>query len=449
MFKKLKQFINKFRIAKRSWSLWAVLSVKIILILSLLIRSLLGKMFFVDYIVVLAILILPFLGLFLIDAVFRISRIELEKSQVEGMLASMNDSVIAYDDNFKVTLVNESFERLCGIKKEELIGKNITPELNNIERYSVLAKIAFPSLASEMYRLSPNTNPSKVLIKIFKPRELILELITSRVENKYDHSFGFVKIIKDRTREDQLMKSKSDFITVAAHQLRTPLTGITWGMEVIYKKEVGEINPNQEKILKQSLDALVDMSKTIDDLLKAASIEEGKFGYHFELGDVIVIINEVLSASLIKAQSKNIKFVFYPPEFSVPKFVMDKEKIKIVISNLVDNAVKYNVLNGEVGVKIEQVKDKPFIKISISDTGIGISEKDLESVFEKFYRSPSVLKSHTSGIGLGLYITKNIVKNHGGDIWVDSIEKRGSTFSFVLPTDQSYIPPQVSSNLNS
>jgi signal transduction histidine kinase len=116
---------------------------------------------------------------------------------------------------------------LCGIKKEELIGKNITPELNNVERYSVLAKIAFPSLASEMYRLSPNTNPSKVLIKIFKPRELILELITSRVENKYDHSFGFVKIIKDRTREDQLMKSKSDFITVAAHQLRTPLTGIT------------------------------------------------------------------------------------------------------------------------------------------------------------------------------------------------------------------------------
>ena len=363
--------------------------------------------------VVLAVLIL---GLFLIDSIFRISRIELEKSEVQGMLFSMNDAVIAYDQNFKVTLVNETFEQLCGVKKEELINKNITPELNNIERYSVLAKIVFPSLAPEMYRTSPNTNPSKILIKIFKPREYILEIITSRVENKYDKSFGFVKIIKDRTREEQLMKSKSDFITIAAHQLRTPLTGVAWGVEVMYKKEIGEINPNQEKILKQSLDALKDMSRTIDDLLKAASIEEGKFGYQFEVADIVSIINELLSASLIKGEEKKLKFVFYPPDFQVPKFVMDKEKIRVVISNLIDNAIKYNVENGEVGIKIEKVKDKPFIKISVTDTGIGINEKEFNSIFEKFYRSAVVMKSHTTGIGLGLYISKNIVKNHGGEI---------------------------------
>ncbi|MDD3808328.1 MAG: ATP-binding protein [Candidatus Pacebacteria bacterium] len=383
----------------------------------------------------------------MIDTISRVSRIELEKSQVEGMLKSMNDSIIAYDESFKITLVNDSFERLCGISEKELVGNKITPELNNTLKYSILAKIAFPSLASELTRLSPETNPSKVLIKIFKPRELILELITSRVENKYDHSFGFVKIIKDRTREEQLMRSKSDFITVAAHQLRTPLTGITWGVEVLAKKELGEINENQEKILNQSLSALKEMSKTIDELLKASSIEEGKFGYQFEMGDIVDIINNSLSGCLIKAQEKKVKLVFYPPEFKVPKFVMDKEKIKIVVDNLIGNAIKYNVLNGEVGVKIEPIKGKPFIKISVSDTGIGINQKELENVFEKFYRSPSVLKSHTSGIGLGLYITKNIVKNHGGDIWVESIEKRGTTFNFVLPTDQSYIPPQVSGNL--
>jgi len=185
------------------------------------------KLDWFDYILGLIVVVLFVLGLFLIDSIFRISRIELEKSEVQGMLSSMNDAVIAYDQNFKVTLVNETFEQLCGIKKEELINKNITPELNNVERYSVLAKIVFPSLAPEMYRTSPNTNPSKILIKIFKPREYILEIITSRVENKYDKSFGFVRIIKDRTREEQLMKSKSDFITIAAHQLRTPLTGVT------------------------------------------------------------------------------------------------------------------------------------------------------------------------------------------------------------------------------
>jgi len=187
-------------------------------------------------------------------------------------------------------------------------------------------------------------------------------------------------------------------------------------MEVLYKKEMGDINPNQEKIIKQGLGALKDISKTINDLLKAASIEEGKFGYTFELVDIIALINEVLSSLIGVAQEKNIKFVFYPPNFSVPKFVMDKEKVKMVMNNLLDNAIKYNVVNGEVGIKIEPIKEKPFIKISVSDTGIGINEKEIEHMFEKFYRSPAVLKTHTVGIGLGLYIAKNIVNNHGGEI---------------------------------
>ncbi len=443
----IKKFIYKIKIAKHFWSFWAMLSMGLVLIFLLLIKYWLNKIYVYDFVLVLIVLVGFFVLLFLIDTISRVSRIELEKSQVDGMLKSMNDSVIAYDESFKITLVNDSFERLCGLSEKELIGNMVKPELNNVVKYSILSKIIFPSLAPELTRLSPDTNPSRVLIKIFKPRELILELITSRVENKYDHSFGFVKIIKDRTREEQLMRSKSDFITVAAHQLRTPLTGITWGVEVLAKKELGEINENQEKILNQSLMALKEMSKTIDELLKASSIEEGKFGYQFEMGDIIDIINNSLSGHLIKAEEKKVKLVFYPPEFKVPKFVMDKEKVKIVIDNLIDNAIKYNVLNGEVGVKIEPIKGKPFIKISVSDTGIGINQKELESVFEKFYRSPSVLKSHTSGIGLGLYITKNIVKNHGGDIWIESIEKRGTTFNFVLPTDQSYIPPQVSGNL--
>ncbi len=279
-----------------------------------------------------------------------------------------------------------------------------------------MAKIVFPSLAPEMTRMSDNRGPSRVMIKMFKPKEYILEIVTSKVQNLYDRSFGFVKIIKDRTRENQLLKTKSDFITVAAHQLRTPLTGITWAVEVLYKKELGEINTVQEKTLKQSLDALTEMSLTIDELLKAASIEDGKFDYTFAMADIIEIINEVLKALTVKATQKNIKFVFYPPEFKVPKFVMDRDKIKTLITNLVDNAIKYNVTNGEVRIKIQQIVDKPFIKISIEDTGIGMDTVDKEKVFDKFYRSPSVLKSHTSGIGLGLYISKNIVQNHGGQI---------------------------------
>lgn len=413
-----------------------------------LFKFLSGSYGWLDYGFLALTLVLFVMFFFLVDALYRVSNIESEKAQVDGMLASMHDALIAYDKDFKITLVNESLEILCNIKKEDVLGKKITPEWNNFEKYALLAKIVFPSLAPEMTRMSDNRGPSRVMIKMFKPKEYILEIVTSKVQNLYDRSFGFVKIIKDRTRENQLLKTKSDFITVAAHQLRTPLTGITWAVEVLYKKELGEINTVQEKTLKQSLDALTEMSLTIDELLKAASIEDGKFDYTFAMADIIEIINEVLKALTVKATQKNIKFVFYPPEFKVPKFVMDRDKIKTLITNLVDNAIKYNVTNGEVRIKIQQIVDKPFIKISIEDTGIGMDTVDKEKVFDKFYRSPSVLKSHTSGIGLGLYISKNIVQNHGGQIWVDSIEKRGSMFNFVLPVDHNYIPPQMKSSKN-
>jgi len=200
---------------------------QMILLVNVLFRAIKGGIQIIDYIWILLIIIISFVELFLIDAIFRVSKIELEKSQVNGMMASMNDAVVSYDEQFKITLVNDAFEKLCGLKENELLDKKIVPEMNSDPKYMILTKIMFPSLAPEMSRLSAETNPSKIQIKIFKPREFILELITTRVENQYDHTFGFVKIIKDRTRENQLMKSKSDFITILAHQLRTPLTGAT------------------------------------------------------------------------------------------------------------------------------------------------------------------------------------------------------------------------------
>jgi two-component system sensor histidine kinase VicK len=120
---------------------------------------------------------------------------------------------------------------------------------------------------------------------------------------------------------------------------------------------------------------------------------------------------------------------------------MDKDKISIVVQNLIENAIKYNVENGEVRIKVEQLKDKPFVQVAVEDTGIGINKNDLPKLFTKFFRSQDTLKKETSGSGLGLYISKNIIRRHGGEIWANSIEKRGSTFYFVLPTDEKLIPP--------
>jgi len=119
---------------------------------------------------------------------------------------------------------------------------------------------------------------------------------------------------------------------------------------------------------------------------------------------------------------------------------MDPFRIKLVLEILIENAIKYNVQNGEVRIKIDFLKDQPFVSVSVEDTGIGMTEEDLKKLFQKFFRASSAMKVETSGLGLGLYLAKNIVEKHGGKIWAKSVLNRGSTFTFTLPLDPSLIP---------
>ena len=120
----------------------------------------------------------------------------------------------------------------------------------------------------------------------------------------------------------------------------------------------------------------------------------------------------------------------------------DPEKLGIVVTNLLDNAIKYNVPNGQVVVRAEKLPDRPYVQISIKDTGMGIPKEDIGKLFTKFFRSGNMMHKATTGSGLGLYIVKNIIRRHGGEIWVESELDRGTTFYFTLPTDSALIPPK-------
>ena len=119
---------------------------------------------------------------------------------------------------------------------------------------------------------------------------------------------------------------------------------------------------------------------------------------------------------------------------------LDPQKLGVAISNLIDNAVKYNVQNGEVIIGIERLKDKPYVQISVKDTGLGISPEAMSNLFTKFFRAENAVKSVPDGIGLGLYIAKNIIQRHGGEIRAESQVNRGTTFYFTLPTDPKLVP---------
>lgn len=346
-----------------------------------------------------------------------------------------SDAVLTYDNNFRITGFNKVSETLFNIKKEDIIGKTISPALIGDEKYSVITQVIFPSLSpSVVKRSDPGEYPQVADIDFMEP-ELHLTTRTERIL-KNEIPVGFIKSIENRTREIELIHSKSEFITVAAHQLRTPLTAVHWTFETLEKSVTG---PDKE-LVDNGVEVSVKLLKIVSDLLDASKIESGKFGYEFKEVDAIAFIDDLLRNASLLAKQFGVTVYFDRPSEPV-KITADPNKLGLALSNIIDNGIKYNVKNGNVTVKIEKMADKPFVVLTIKDTGIGIPKSDLKKLFSKFYRGENVVKEQTDGTGLGLYISKNIVTRHGGTITADSVIGRGSIFTITLPTDASLIPP--------
>ena len=246
-----------------------------------------------------------------------------------------------------------------------------------------------------------------------------------------------VLAVETRVRIIELLKSKSDFITVAAHQLRTPLSAISWTLESLKKEQ---LNSSQQDLVNIGVSASSNLSKTVESLLSVSKIEEGRFGYSFKTIDLAAFLGEILSQAEPIAREYKVDVYFEGPQGGALMISADSDKLSLVLSNLLDNAIKYNVPNGQVIVRAEKLADKPYVQISVKDTGMGIPQEDLSKLFTKFFRGGNVMKKETSGSGLGLYIVKNIIRRHGGEIWVESELNRGTTFYFTLPTDPALIP---------
>lgn len=365
----------------------------------------------------------------------------LERNQNKYVIDSLSEGIIVYDQDFQILSLNKAAEVITGVRQDEILGKKVVPEWATNEHLRLFTQIIFPSLAPVVIKKNVAAYPQIVEIRFLEPRELYLEITTNQVFNDTGQLIGFIRIVRDRSREIQLLKTKSEFITVAAHQLRTPLVGIKWALETINKKELGDLNEQQRAIVLEAYKTAERLSNIIDNLLNVAQIEEGKFGYQFEKADLVSLTQEVLESYREQAKRYRVKLLFFKPPEILPPITMDKNKIALVMQNLVENAIRYNVENGEVRVRIERLSEKPYIQVSVEDTGIGIPPKDLPRLFSKFFRAENVLKKETQGSGLGLFIARNIVKRHGGDIWVKSVQGRGSTFYFVLPMDETLIPP--------
>lgn len=361
-----------------------------------------------------------------------------EAGRLESIVTNLSDGVVMYDNNFKILVFNNSAEDMFHVKKEQVIGERFGPERAGDPKYRLLTQTIFPSLAPTVVRRSETGVYPQVVDISFPDREL--RVSTDRLLDENKQVLGFMKLIQDRTREAELLKSKSEFITIAAHQLRTPLTAVNWIFEGFSGDD--DLNPENKELARNGLAATRKLLKIVNDLLDVSKIEEGRFGYNFEQVNIIDFVSEVLTNAQATAKEYGVKLYFDKGKEQSVMVTIDPNRLGLALSNLIDNAVRYNVKNGSVTIVIKRVPGKPYVQISVKDTGIGIPPQNISKIFTKFFRAENVLKRETEGSGLGLYITKNIVNRHGGTIWAESVIDRGTTFNFTLPTDAKLIPPK-------
>ena len=224
-----------------------------------------------------------------------------------------------------------------------------------------------------------------------------------------------------------LGKLKSEFISIAAHQLRTPLTAIRWTLEQALENK-GSMD---EQMFRRALETVIHMADLINDLLNVSRIEEGDFEYHFRCLPLDPLVRERVVAHEDKAHARRITLTLALEGEPLPPVRLDKDKWSMALDNILDNALKYTPEGGRVEVSLRM--DAGGITLAVSDTGIGIPRDQLDNIFTKFFRAENAVSFQTEGSGLGLYIVRKIIEAHGGTVRVESREGEGTTVIIHLP----------------
>jgi len=223
--------------------------------------------------------------------------------------------------------------------------------------------------------------------------------------------------------------SKNEFILMAAHQLRAPLSNIRWALKLTLAGDFGTVTEEQAKMLGRAYQSAGSMSGLIDDILNISKLDEGKLIYNFSPVSIIDLIEKTMQLFSDEINRKNIQLIFEKPSSPISARG-DSEKIKIVLQNLIDNAIRYTPEGGRVTISLKP--DKMFLEVMVSDTGIGIPINQQKNIFERFFRANNAIEMCPGGSGLGLFIIKNIIEKHGGKIWFESKQDGGTIFHFTL-----------------
>ena len=355
---------------------------------------------------------------------------EEERDKTNTIITNFADGLLVFDLENKLALINPRAEVFFKIKSREVIGKSVL-ELDSFPNLKpLIILLGKPSLKTGVAREIKEMSKKELLLE----KDLILEVSTISIMVGEERT-GTLVVLHDVTREKIVEKLKTEFVSLAAHQLRTPLSAIKWTLQMLLDEDLGEITKEQREFIEKIYESNEKMIRLINDLLDVTRIEEGRYLYKPALTDLGTVVQSVINSFKDHIRQKGINLVFKKPDKNLPEVKMDVEKMKLAIQNILNNAVIYTHPGGQVTISLEGDKNK--VEFRISDNGIGIPQDQQKRVFTKFFRGVNAVKMETGGTGLGLYITKNIIEAHGGKILFKSKEGKGSTFYFSLPCGET------------
>jgi signal transduction histidine kinase/CheY-like chemotaxis protein len=362
----------------------------------------------------------------------RNTHLALALSRTEKLLDASNDGIAFIDCDGRFQFVNRRFTEMLGLRPGQL-----TAILVSETRDLWQSRLANPE--SLHHVLSPQPHDQSDGTEDVVDQTIQLDGHEPGYAQAYsapvlddDGSYtGRIVSLHDNTREMELDKLKSDFISVVSHELRTPLTSIKGYTDLMLSGQTGEINDIQKEFLGILRSSATRLGNLINDILDLSRIEAGKMEVKHEPVNYLAVMSDLLKLMKASADEKEIDLDISVP-LNLPLIAGDVDKISQVVSNLVSNAIKYTPEGGWIKISIELAPDST-VRTCVADSGIGISAADQKMLFQKFFRADNSLTRQAGGTGLGLGIVRSIIEMLGGAVWVQSEEGRGSRFYFTLP----------------
>ena len=356
------------------------------------------------------------------------------KAKDDAILRGIGDGVITTNQDGVITFVNESSLNMLGCTIEEVLNKPVLEVLKLVgengenillnRRPMVMAlstgeKASVPLGATYYYLRKDGTKfPSGITVTPF--------MLDGKI-------IGTIEVFRDITIEKDVDRAKTEFVSLASHQLRTPLSTISWYSEMLLSGDAGVLNDQQKDFVEEIYKGNRRLVDLVNSLLNVSRIELGTFAVEPEMHDLREISKSVLDElkPIIIGKKMNIKTNY---EENLDPIKLDDKLVRMVFQNLLTNSLKYTADGGNISVEIKS-KEKEVL-VSVSDDGYGIPQSQQKEIFGKLFRADNTRTLDTNGTGLGLYIIKSIIEQSvGGKIWFDSTENKGTTFYFTVPKE--------------